>query len=37
MHYLLNQLMDFNQAYIDTLLGGWEELYVLCGHLLGKG
>ena len=26
MHYLLNQLMDFDQTCIDTLLGGEEEL-----------
>ena len=26
VHYLLNQGMDFDQTYIDTLLGGGEEL-----------
>ena len=26
VHYLLNQLMDFDQTCIDTLLGGGEEL-----------
>ena len=26
MHHLLNQLMDFYQTCIDTLLGGVEEL-----------
>ena len=26
VHYLLNQLMDFDQTGIDTLLGGGEEL-----------
>ena len=26
MHYLLNQLRDFDQTCIDTLLGGGEEL-----------
>ena len=26
MHYPTNQLMDFDQACIDTLLGGGEEL-----------
>ena len=25
VHYLLNQLMDFDQTFIDTLLGGGEE------------
>ena len=24
--FLLNQLMDFDQTFIDTLLGGGEEL-----------
>ena len=26
VHYFLNQLMDFDQICIDTLLGGGEEL-----------
>ena len=26
LHYLLNELMDFNQTCIDTLMGGGEEL-----------
>ena len=26
VHYLLNQLMDFDQTCIDTLLGKGEEL-----------
>ena len=26
VHYLLNQLMDFDQTCIETLLGGGEEL-----------
>ena len=25
VHYLLNQLMNFYQTCIDTLLGGWNE------------
>ena len=26
VHYILNQLMDFDQTCMDTLLGGGEEL-----------
>ena len=26
MPYLLKQLMDFDQTYVDTLLGGGEEV-----------
>ena len=26
VHYLLNQLMDFDLTFIDTSLGGGEEL-----------
>ena len=26
--YLLNQLADFDQSYIDTLLGGGKELII---------
>ena len=26
VHFLLNQLMDFDQTCIETLLGGGEEL-----------
>ena len=25
LHYLLNQLMDFDQTCIDTLLGRWKN------------
>ena len=33
VHYLLNQLMDFNQTCIDTFMGGGEELIRLFqGH-----
>ena len=27
MHYILNQLLDFDQTCTDTLLGGGEELF----------
>ena len=26
MHYILNQIMDFDQTCIDTLLGGMKDL-----------
>ena len=26
VHYILNQIMDFDQTCIDTLLGGVEDL-----------
>ena len=29
VHYLLNQMMDFDQNCINTLLGGGEELMTL--------
>ena len=30
VHYLLNQLFDFDQTCKDTLLGGGEELIKFC-------
>ena len=40
LHYLLNQLMDFDQTCIDTLFGGGEELirfWLLCLDLIFRG
>ena len=28
-HYLLNQLLDFDQHFNDKVLGGWKELIKL--------
>ena len=32
MHYLLNQLMDFDQTCTDILFGGGKELIKFWGH-----